>query len=81
MFSPESDLLEPIRPPAQVAAIRARAIADANRLRGLACATSRDGLPQANLRALNARAAARSILRFAKRISGRSQISARDTGP
>ena len=46
--------------------LRARAASDANRFRALAWIALRDGSPRGELRAANARAAARFILRHAK---------------
>lgn len=52
-----------------VAALRARAIADANRLRALAFVALRDGMPNGTRRAANARASARAVLKHARRLS------------
>ncbi|WP_430911212.1 hypothetical protein [Methylobacterium sp. sgz302541] len=52
-----------------VSILRARALADARQLRLLACVALRDGAPRADLRAANARAAARSVLAHARRLS------------
>ncbi|MGU3540503.1 hypothetical protein [Methylobacterium sp. A54F] len=52
-----------------VAVLRARARADADRFRRLAAVALRDGAPRGALRAANARAAARSVLAYARRMS------------
>ena len=49
--------------------LRATAFSDANRFRALAWIALKDGSPRADLRASNARAAARSVLRHAKSLS------------
>lgn len=51
------------------AAITSRALNDARRLRALAHVALRDGMPKAELRASNARKAARSVLRHARQVS------------
>ncbi|GEP11582.1 hypothetical protein [Methylobacterium gnaphalii] len=52
-----------------VSAIRARAAADARFLRALARSARVDGLPHSELRATNARIAARNVLDHARRMS------------
>lgn len=49
--------------------LRAIALRDANRFRALAWTALRDGSPRGDLRAANARAAARSVLRHARSFS------------
>ncbi|WP_174804947.1 hypothetical protein [Methylobacterium oxalidis] len=61
----------PLPPSSQIetlpaALVRARAVADANRLRALARVALRDGAPMPELRAFNARAAARRVLAHAR---------------
>ncbi|GBU19049.1 MULTISPECIES: hypothetical protein [Methylobacterium] len=57
-----------------VAVLRARALADANRLRALACVALRDGAPHAGMRACNARTAARRVLAHARTLSALGPI-------
>lgn len=47
-------------------ALRTRALHDAKRFRALAWIALSDGLPKGDLRAANARAAARSVIRHAR---------------
>ncbi len=49
--------------------IRAQAHADATRFRALAQSALRDGAPKGEFRAANARAAARSVLAHARRLT------------
>lgn len=51
------------------AALRRRAIADANALRALAWAALRDGMPRAQVRAATSRASARAVIAHARRLS------------
>jgi hypothetical protein len=51
------------------AVIRARAAANARSLLSLAHVARRDGLPHAEMRAANARAAARNVLAHARRMA------------
>lgn len=72
MAAPTLDGAPSIRDQDPVTIVRARALADAKRLRRLACVALRDGAPRAGLRAANARAAARSVLAHARALSGLS---------
>ncbi|WP_050783308.1 hypothetical protein [Methylobacterium nodulans] len=69
MHSPPGDHLAVLRTAEEIAALRARAIADANQLRALAFVALRDGMPMAELRSSNARSAARSILKSVRQLS------------
>ncbi|MCE4222374.1 hypothetical protein HCU64_01300 [Methylobacterium sp. C25] len=69
MTAPLSDELAGALISAPVATIRARAAADARFLRALARTALADGLPRPELRALNARNAARRVLDHARRMS------------
>ncbi|MBE7243399.1 MAG: hypothetical protein INR63_00490 [Actinomycetospora chiangmaiensis] len=66
----------PSAPPPRGPALdpRAVAIANANMFRALAWRALRDGAPKAALRAANARAAARIILRHAREDAGRLRM-------
>ncbi|GJD51554.1 hypothetical protein OPKNFCMD_4309 [Methylobacterium crusticola] len=70
--SPE-DYLTVVRSPSEIAKLRVRAIANARQLKALAFVALRDGMPKAELRASNARAAARSVLGFARRITDEAE--------
>lgn len=80
MAAPILDSAIPNRIEDPTAILRARALADAKRFRALACVALRDGAPRATLRAANARAAARSVLRHARALS-RLAVSAEPVSP
>lgn len=63
-----------------VAIVRARAAADARHLRALARTARIDGLPKAELRSANARAAARRVLDHARRVSSLRALPCDGTG-
>ncbi len=62
--------------PNSFASRRAIAIANANLFRGMACRALRDGKPHGELRAANARAAARIVLRQARRDASVNRMTA-----
>lgn len=66
-----------VRTPEEVAAVRAQAIRHAHQLRALAFIALRDGMPKSDLRAANARAAARSVIRAARRVSEDAKAAVR----
>ncbi|MER2267252.1 hypothetical protein [Methylobacterium oxalidis] len=71
----------PLPPSSQIETLPAalvRAVADANRLRALARVALRDGAPMPELRAFNARAAARRVLAHARTLLAREPALARE---
>lgn len=69
MSAPLVDELGAVLEQDPAAALRSRAISDAHRFRALARIALRDGSPKPELRAAHARAAARSVLGHARRMS------------
>jgi hypothetical protein len=81
----DGDQFTVVRTTTEIAAIRVKAIAEARHLRALAFVALRDGMPHAETRAANARAAARSVLGFARRLTAearaRAALCAADPSP
>ena len=73
MNAPILDLMDPAICPAPDASARIRAAADARFLLSLARRARIDGLPKAEFRAANAKAAARKVIDHARRSSALSR--------
>ncbi|WP_407519943.1 hypothetical protein [Methylobacterium oryzisoli] len=72
----DGDQFTVVRTTTEIAAVRAKARAEAQHLRALAFVALRDGMPHAESRAANARAAARSVLGFARRLTAEARARA-----
>ncbi len=72
----DGDQFTVVRTTTEIAAVRAKARAEAQLLRALAFVALRDGMPHAETRAANARAAARSVLGFARRLTAEARTRA-----
>ncbi|MBY0298344.1 MAG: hypothetical protein K2X71_20295 [Methylobacterium sp.] len=81
----DGDQFTVVRTTTEIAAVRVKAVAEARHLRALAVIALRDGMPHAETRAANARAAARSVLGFARRLTAearaRAALCAADPSP